>query len=341
MGLIRVAGRAYTHPDLIEFIRHPDDFVERVPFWFRPILGRQIDNAGRGPIDPYIYMVKSAARLSEMGQSCFRSPQDGDPRERLEYKASLIGYQVSADRGLYLERGDEGYSVSGPGEKKRIVYDPDRPKSRINFTLAHEIAHATLGMGGLRHEWIGGRPVNADLETLCDFGAAEFLIPLAELREVLDAQWGLDSLPRLTRHFGSSVPATLYRLASSCEGQAIAGRLRYLPLNDKISGQNRTNFFAYRRVALHRSKACCSPEFDIPYGTPFQMNSAVYACDSDRSILGCERLPNSSLLNGDLEVMRAPYQPDEKGLERPDLLFLWRTTARKPALSDYCVAPAY
>ena len=75
----------------------------------------------------------------------------------------------------------------------RILYNPNRPKARIVFSLAHEIVHTFFphSATGARFRSISNpdsREAN-ELERLCALGAAELVMPMDEFRRlaVLDS----------------------------------------------------------------------------------------------------------------------------------------------------------
>ena len=86
-------------------------------------------------------------------------------------------------------------------------------KSAQMFTLAHELAHIWLGASAVSD--LSAAPANGYRreEVWCNAVAAELLVPLAALREVVRRDEPLDqSLARLTRHFKVSTLVILRRL---------------------------------------------------------------------------------------------------------------------------------
>jgi Zn-dependent peptidase ImmA (M78 family) len=80
------------------------------------------------------------------------------------------------------------------------------------FTLAHELAHVWLGETGLDDAAIASPP-NSQIERWCNLVAAEFLIPLADLREEFnqDAELAFE-LDRLATLFRVSTLVVLRRV---------------------------------------------------------------------------------------------------------------------------------
>lgn len=80
------------------------------------------------------------------------------------------------------------------------------------FTLAHELAHIWLGQTALDNASLDERGAG-EVEIWCNRVAAEFLVPMAELRQEYDAQAPLaDEINRLARRFKVSSLVVLRRI---------------------------------------------------------------------------------------------------------------------------------
>jgi len=101
-------------------------------------------------------------------------------------------------------------------QKAQIEFNPNRPRGRIRFSIAHEIGH-TLFPDYLENARNRGRAIatrNDDwqLELLCNIAAAEFLMPVGE---EIDARTPItvDNLLELQKKFDVSTEAISIRLA--------------------------------------------------------------------------------------------------------------------------------
>lgn len=101
-------------------------------------------------------------------------------------------------------------------QKAQIEFNPNRPRGRIRFSIAHEIGH-TLFPDYIENVRNRGRAIatrNDDwqLELLCNIAAAEFLMPVGE---EIDSKTPItiDNLLRLQKEFDVSTEAISIRLA--------------------------------------------------------------------------------------------------------------------------------
>lgn len=97
-----------------------------------------------------------------------------------ERMAKAIGVDIELTR----LSGDGMLDPSG----KRVLISRDQPPRRQRFTLAHEVVHFLIRSDdellSELHEWYQGEDLEAELESLCNVGAAEMLLP----REIVAAR---------------------------------------------------------------------------------------------------------------------------------------------------------
>lgn len=128
------------------------------------------------------------------------------------------------------------------GNRFQIEFNPNQPKSRIRFSVAHELAHTffedcqQVVRNRLRREEFG--PHDWELEMLCNIGAAELLMPIASFPDLRGESLTIDPLLDLRTKFEVSSEALLARVArittepcsmfaaSSIESADSAGRYR-------------------------------------------------------------------------------------------------------------------
>lgn len=99
----------------------------------------------------------------------------------------------------------------------RIEFNPNRPPMRVRYSVAHEIAHTLFPDCGelvrnraAYHEMSGD---DAQLESLCNIGAAEILMPAGSLLAEDLPEPSSESIINLRRRYQVSTEALVIRLA--------------------------------------------------------------------------------------------------------------------------------
>ena len=96
-----------------------------------------------------------------------------------------------------------------------IEYNPHRPKGRVNFSIAHEIAHTLFEdcADEVRHrnrqKW---EQRSLQLELLCNVGAAEMMMPVGSFPADDDRLTTIEDLMELRKCFEVSTEAVLIRM---------------------------------------------------------------------------------------------------------------------------------
>jgi len=151
-----------------------------------------------------------------------------------------------ADRlGIAVQPNDsilDAQTVPLGADSFRIDFNPNMPPARVRFSIAHEIAHTFFPdcAEEVRHRNSrSGKVADAwQLETLCNIGAAEILMPLGWLGEIDHSALTIENILRKRDELEVSTEAILIRLihlagapaiafAASCvESGDLAGRYR-------------------------------------------------------------------------------------------------------------------
>lgn len=318
MQVRRIRGRKYSDPDLISLI----DAVEGGP-------------------DPYGFVDSRAETL-------LTKLADFDARfenafERIRVLASIAGCEVrpmepggptKQDRDAVLVSTQDG------GRRWLILYNSNRPASRIVHSIAHEIVHTFFpnsrdGAQFRSLQRVGG-PV-PELEQLCDYGAGALTMPTPEVRRLI-ARVGISlrTVDEVRAHFGTSYEATLYRMVKTASAAVAAGRFCYREPkgHGRRSAQGNlfqptpvvtTSLAKYRRQSFHFSASSYPSRLLIPWNKSLPPESiASVAAHSDRveSAVELLEIKNGVKAQFQVEAVSARYQPPSADPEWPDVLVL-------------------
>jgi O-acetyl-ADP-ribose deacetylase (regulator of RNase III) len=101
------------------------------------------------------------------------------------------------------------------GGQFQIEFNPNRPKGRIRFSIAHELAHTLFPDC---HERVRNRAAREhtleqdwQLELLCNVAAAELLMPIGSFPDLKEKALSIDALMELRRRYDVSTEALLLR----------------------------------------------------------------------------------------------------------------------------------
>jgi Zn-dependent peptidase ImmA (M78 family) len=308
--------------------------------------------AGGGLSDPSSLVINQARKLNAL----YRRFESGtsQPVERLVQLASLKGFEVApmlldgrhdTQRDAVVIMADSTRSKGG-----QIFYNPLRSPGRVAFSIAHEIAHtffpSTHGGARFREMLDDEEQEASELERLCHMGAAELLMPIEEFSKEAAPDWSLNMAQNLAKKFGSSLEATVFRLATAHPGTAIAGtaffrhtkgddaKLASVALNKQnslfaaLAGANHPVVQApkYRRQSFHTSERC-SRGLMIPWNKSFDTASCIYTATYQHISPSIEPHPMDSTASGVMEAICAPFQRSGVFTGHPDVLFLWKAAA--------------
>lgn len=169
-----------------------------------------------GQLDP-IEAIEAKART--LALQAMDEGWSGPPFDPVEL-AKLCGLKVDA-------RGDIPDARLVPDNGKlRIEYNPTRPRGRLRFSIAHEIAHTLFPdcKDEIRHRSTEqrGQGDSWQLEVLCNIAAAELLMPLGSFSQFTDEALSIDSVMELRKEYDVSVEACLIRLVKLANRPAAA-----------------------------------------------------------------------------------------------------------------------
>jgi len=105
--------------------------------------------------------------------------------------------------------------------KFQIEFNPNRPRGRVRYSIAHDLAHTLFSDCGEQVRYrLGRQEQKADdwqLEMLCNVGAAEFLMPVGSFPDLKSEATEIDPLLALRSKFDVSTEALLLRVTRLTE----------------------------------------------------------------------------------------------------------------------------
>ncbi len=169
-----------------------------------------------GESDPVAVLT---AKVRKLVFSAFEAGWSGPPYDPFSL-AALLGIEVAPSKDVV-----DAQILTAKGGTLRIVFNPDRPAARINYSVAHELGHsifpdcAEIVRNRVRHS--GAKRDEWQLEMLCNVAAAEILMPVGTLRTE-DLKPEVDRLLELRQRYAVSSEAVLLRMlrltSASCLG---------------------------------------------------------------------------------------------------------------------------
>lgn len=241
----------------------------------RPFAQAQIDEliAETGARDAREAIRHKVGALIEL----FRS-QFGEPTMpiNLDFFVSMLGIRRSDDRPIYSQDAELAPAEDG-GTVIRV--NPDRPETRQRFSIGHEISHTFFPGYELKVQCRpDSRYRNRDdpedpIESLCDVGAAELLLPLPWFANDAGAVTTGEELVALGRRYRASREATARRFAETSEA-AVAAVFLSWKLKPTQAGQfnsEQLNIFGTKP----EEEAWAARQLRIDYAIPSDRFSAT------------------------------------------------------------------
>lgn len=132
----------------------------------------------------------------------------GPPFDPIEL-ATLRGIRVRPNASIAEAR------VFVVNDAFEIEYNPNKSRARVNYSIAHEMAHTFFEDCKDKVRNRGVEPSDASswqLEMLCNIGAAEILMPVGTFPDDVEPTTSIEDLVGLRAKFQVSVEAVLIRL---------------------------------------------------------------------------------------------------------------------------------
>jgi len=119
---------------------------------------------------------------------------------------------------------EDARTVPIGSDRIQIEYNPSRPKQRIRFSIAHEIAHTFFPDCSERVRYRASAqarpPGEWELEMLCNIGAAELLMPTGSLPDFKKKALAIEGLLELRKQYEVSAESLALRYMNNTEQPA-------------------------------------------------------------------------------------------------------------------------
>jgi len=257
-------------------------------FWTHPSV-RPFADTG----DPISAMVE---RANNMVLEAVEQGWNGPPFDTFEL-ANILGFTV-----IPCESIPDARLVPLANKGFQIEYNPNQPRSRIRFSIAHEIVHTffpdcreRVRHRAAHHEMEGH---DWQLEMLCNVGAAELLMPMGSFPEVGGVDFSIDHLLRLRERFKVSTEAVL---------------LRYLKLS-RISCAvfaSSTQTAGSDRLHIDYVRSANDWDVSIRGGFALPADSVAYQCRAIGFTAKGDETWDSRIGKMHVECVAVPSYPDE------------------------------
>ncbi|MGA7174832.1 MAG: ImmA/IrrE family metallo-endopeptidase [Candidatus Acidiferrales bacterium] len=231
---------------------------EKQTIWTHPSVLSLAAITGFDPINAV------TARARETVFSAIQSGWSGPPYDPFAL-AEFLKVSVEPRQDVVDAR-----TLPAGGGKFRIEFNPNRSSARINFSVAHEIAHTLFPdcAEAIRNRFTHAemKPNDWQLEVLCNIGAAEILMPVGSFHFDEASPLSIDTVIALQREFSVSSEAVLLRIAKLTNQQCFM----FVAHRDETK-----NSSAYRLDYTASSRTC-----PIALATGFQLpsNTVVAQC---------------------------------------------------------------
>ena len=257
-----------------------------------------------GRLDPIAVVV---ARAQAVVMDALQAGWKGPPFDPFEL-ASLLEIKSTATEGIAEAR------VVPRGARFEIEFNPNRPRRRVRFSVAHEIAHTLFPdcaqVARNRRDNHGESGDSWQLELLCNLAASEFLMPTgAEINA--QAQPTVEMVIDLQSRFDVSTEAVAIRLAHATAAPCT------VVVGARLDDTDASKGFRVDYSVSSRSSTLVVPRGSVVRGLVFGQCTAV-----GYTAKGVERAVGD-LAPLDLECIGIPPYP---GMTYPRVLGIARAT---------------
>ena len=241
--------------------------------WTHESVLRLIDeNGGENPVE----IIKDKARALVL--KAFDMGWEGPPFDPIQL-AKLFEIEIAPNEGVNDAR------ILPVKKSFKIEYNPFQRETRVNFSIAHEIAHTLFSDCNMQiRNRENDRTSEWELELLCNIAAAELLLPYAEFsNEANSMSLNMDSLLQIAAKYKASLESVFLRF---CD---VAERPCAIILADFDTEKKQRLYVRYSKASRPLAEV-----FFIDQGVLIPKASSAYEClNSGWTSRGLETWPGS------------------------------------------------
>lgn len=189
--------------------REVEMVTERSQHWTNPSVLRLV-----GDSDPIEFMQK---RVRDIVLNAIQEGWTGPPFDPFEL-AEYLGIPIAPREDIQDAR-----TIPVGGRGLRIEFNPNRPRGRMRFSVAHEIGHTLFPdcAETIRARGLTQREDSWQMELLCNLAAAEILMPIGTAVGLEHEPVRIDNVLRLQREYDVSTEAICLRMVKVTAGPCI------------------------------------------------------------------------------------------------------------------------
>lgn len=188
------------------------------------------------------------------------------------------------------------------GRRFHIEFNPNRPRGRIRFSIAHEIGHTLFSdcAETIRARGLIGSEDNWQLELLCNIAAAEILMPIGTAANLEREDVTIDNVLRLQREYDVSTEAICLRLVKITDWPCVM-----------FAAARTSSFGKPVTYRVDYSVASRSTKLDIPHGFEIQNASVLSQCTAIGYTAKGSETMTPALHKVQIECVGIPSYPGE------------------------------
>lgn len=240
-----------------------------------------------------------SAKAEELALAALSDGWAGPPYDPFEL-AHRLKIPVVARDDLYDAR-----ILPGRGNGFTLEYNPSRPRGRVRFSVAHELAHTLFPDAAEQIRYRSSHEERSgddwQLEMLCNIAASEVLMPTGTFPQLTHENLDIDHLMHLRKQYDVSTEALLLRLTKLADEPVTMFAASRPPTTKALDGPLRIDYWRTGRAAVGALRR----------GARLPRDSVAYACTAvGFTAKGVESWPGGGEIR--VEAVGIPPYPGQR-----------------------------